>query len=147
MAAAHSCGLVPAVFSHFRPRVGPHLHSENTMAKTLGVTKVALNGNDPGTLPGTTVKLGGVTKDPRYASGVLTGFSETPVPFELRCQFIMKSATDVETIRSFEGQCDFITDVGQTYSSSDATITEPPEIGADGITCVIMGTAAVKTRG
>lgn len=117
------------------------------MAKTLGVTKVALNGNDPGTLPGTTVKLGGKTKDPRYASGVLAGFSETPVPFELRANFIMKSSTDVEAIRRFEGQCDFITDVGIVYSSTDATITEPPEIGADGISCVIMGTAAVKTKG
>lgn len=113
------------------------------MAKTLGVTLVRLNGVDYRTKPGASIKLGGKQKTPQFASGKLSGFSEVPVACEFTGSFEVMSDTDIEAIRKFEGQADFVTDVGITYSSSNATITEPPEL-QEFLGFVIMGEAAVK---
>ena len=113
-------------------------------SRVLGIVKVVFNGVDFGTKPGATMKLGGFKKTPVFGSGVLAGYSHEPEPCEVHCTLIMKSSTDTEKIRTYEGQIDYVTDIGITYSSADAVVSESVDIGADGLGVVIMGSAAVK---
>jgi tail tube protein len=115
------------------------------MSKVFNIPIVKLNGVDYRTKPGATLKLGGMKAEPRYASGKLTGFAEEPEASEFDGAFEIMSDTDIEAIRNFHGQAEYLTDVGITYASNTAQITETPELTpGDGIKFKIMGEAAVK---
>lgn len=112
--------------------------------RVIGITKVIFGGTDFGTKPGADIELGGFTKEPVFGSGVLAGATHTPVPMKVSCVLVVKSDTDVEKIRNFEGQIDFETDVGIRYSSANAWVSESVKLSQDGLAVTIMGAAAVK---
>jgi hypothetical protein len=115
------------------------------MAKVFNIPIVKLNQVDYRTLPNSTLKLGGMKGEPKYASGVLSGFAESPEAAEFDGGFEVMSDTDIEAIRNFKGQIDYVTDVGITYSSSNSQITESLELNpGDGVKVKIMGEASVK---
>lgn len=115
------------------------------MANVFNIPVVKLNSVDYRTKPGATLKLGGLKAEPRYASGKLTGFANEPEAAEFDGAFEIMSDTDLEAIRKFHGQVEFITDVGITYASSNAQLTETLELTpGDGAKFKIMGEAAVK---
>lgn len=117
------------------------------MAKVFNIPRVTLNDVDYRTKPGATLKLGGFKAEARYASGTLSGFAQEPEAAEFDGAFEIMSDTDIEAIRNFEGKADFHTDVGITYSSNGAQLTETPELTpGDGVKFKIMGQAAVRTK-
>jgi Phage tail tube protein len=114
------------------------------MAKSVGLIKVKIDGIDYGTLPDCEAELGGVTREPIYASG-RTFLPETPVACRIRLGVVIKSDTDIETIRKIDGKVvEFETDVGITYTSANCSIAAPPTISNAGARFELIGEAAVK---
>ena len=119
------------------------------MAKVFSIAKVSLNGVDHRTMSGSSLTPGGVARTSQYGSGVRVGTSEEPVGSRVTVKFHYLSDTDVLAIRNFtDGQCQVVTDVGHVWDIPNASVMNPPEIGAggEGISVEIEGDEATLIR-
>jgi Phage tail tube protein len=118
------------------------------MADVFNIPIVRLNGVDYNTKPGATLKFGGLKSEPRYASGRLSGFANEPEAAEFNGSFEVMTNSELEAVRHFRGLAEFVTDVGITYKSSNAQLTETLELTpGDGAKFKIMGDPAVMVKG
>lgn len=106
---------------------------------------VKLNGIDYRTKEGATLETGGFSRTSQYASGVRTGSSRKPMASRCTVTFEHMSDTDVDAIKNFAGDIDYITSTGQIYRAPNSQIMEPPRIQdqGNGIECVFEGEEAV----
>lgn len=116
------------------------------MAKVIGIVRVTLDGVDYGTKQGATLELGGFTKTSSFASGRRTGSSQEPAASKLAATFEGLPDTDIEAIRNFAGQVDYLSDNGIHYSCPNAETMENAKISDNGggIEVSIEGDPAVK---
>jgi len=94
--------------------------------KTVGIVKVAVDGNVLRTNPNTAkVMLGGVKRNP---VGV-HGFAEEEVPAELECEISLGQGESLEALRqTSNATIQFETDTGQTYVIREAFLEEAPAV-------------------
>lgn len=116
----------------------------------FNIAQVKLNGVPYGTKPGASINLGGVNYEIDFADGKPSGFLGTPTQAEITCNFQVRSDTDIEAIRNFQGIAEFVMlDVAgkPTYSITDSRVAETISIQpGEGIAVRIIGTPAEKTR-
>lgn len=116
------------------------------MAKVAGVVKVRLGGTDYRTKQGATLETGGERSTSQYASGARSGSSKEPVGSKITVTFELMGDTDVDAIRTFAGNAEYVTDVGKTWIAPNSEIMEPPVIrdNGGGVEVTIEGDAAVQ---
>lgn len=118
--------------------------------KNAGIVKIKIGGIDYGTKPGWKFSMGGMERTSEVASGEVDGYFETPVPAKFSGSVSIKSTTDFEALRNFNGgDVTYINDVGHEYVSANATMVKPPELadGGGGATLEIEGKPATKVAG
>ncbi len=115
------------------------------MAKVAGVVRVVLNGVDWGTKQGATLETGGSTKTSQFASGKRTGSSKEPVSSKITVTLEATTDLDIEALKNFEGQAEYITDNGIHYVAPESETMEPPKLNDNGggVEITIEGNEAV----
>ena len=111
----------------------------------VGVVKVVLNGGDYRTKQGATLEMGGEQKTSQYASGKRSGSSSEPMGSKISVTFEFMADTDLEALRDFVGQADYITDKGVMYTAPNSETMEPPKVSDNGggVELTIEGDPAV----
>lgn len=118
--------------------------------KTAGIVKIKIGGVDYGTKPGWSFDMGGVERTTEVASGEVDGTFETPVPSKFSGSVTVKSTTDLEALRNFDGgDVTYINDVGHEYVARDSTMVKPPVVMGEGqgVKLEIEGKPAIKVAG
>jgi len=114
----------------------------------LGRATISANGEQYDTVPGATLDLGGIKRNP-ITTGRRVGFSEEMVPAVLNCTVPLAAGQSLETIRNLrDATVIFECDTGQSYVIRNAFRVDTPTLkdGAGGeVTIVINGDPAEET--
>ncbi len=115
------------------------------MAKVLGRVTIIINGTPKESLPGATLKIGGLNATPINTDQLTTHDIEEYVHATITATFVLTSTADVEAVRNlrdakvtFEGN----NGVSYTVTSARSNTSGDWEIGKEGIPVQIFGNAA-----
>ena len=119
-------------------------------AVVTGTVIVRYNNLSISSKPGAKLDLGGYTRTPVFADGVLIGSSSKPEASKVSCTLAHTSSSDLDTLNNaFDGTLLFETDSGVTFTIRNAFLVKPPELTGDGgdVAVEFAGQPAVKTVG
>lgn len=111
------------------------------MATVFGRAFITIAGKRYNTKEGSTLKLGGISREPVVGDGGLAGSQEKIESGQLDCTIIATgdvSITDVQAIK--DANISFDCDNGKSFVSSDAFNGPVPELSKDGIKVTLHGT-------
>lgn len=112
--------------------------------KLFGRATIRANGQVLKTAAGSTLELGGVTRNPRPGDHNADAFTEEDTPSKIEFSVQMREGVSLVSIHAIEdGTITFECDTGQAYLINHAYSATPPMLGGDGAAkCVFQGPAA-----
>lgn len=97
--------------------------------KHLGKAYIKMDGKLLESMPGATLDLGGVERQPLIGSNAVLGYSEKPKPAMLDCKIALGIPTALEDFRTAtDVTITFEADTGQTWNMPNAWLVEPPVV-------------------
>ena len=110
------------------------------MATVFGRAFISAKGVRYNTKEGSTLKLGGISREPVVGDGGLAGSQEKIEAGELSCTIIATKDVSLEAIQAIvDANVSFDCDNGKSFVSSDAFNGPVPELSRDGIKVTFHG--------
>ena len=110
------------------------------MAKVFGRAFISAKGVRYNTKEGSSLKLGGISREPVVGDGGLAGPQEKIEAGSVECTIIATQDVSLEAIQAIvDANVSFDCDNGKSFVSSDAFNGPPPEISKDGIKVTFHG--------
>lgn len=98
------------------------------MSQISGVARIKVDSELLESLPGATLRLGGVNRKPKTGHRVY-GFSEEVVQSEVEVTIVRKNGTPIEKLRKATASLiTFEEDIGKVYMIANAVLENPPEL-------------------
>jgi hypothetical protein len=118
------------------------------MPRFVGRATITVDGVELLSMPGATIDIGGVKRNPIVTDAGVVGHAAEPVPARVECQLSMDKDTRLAAQRDWEDvTVSFACDTGQRYVIASAFSENPPKVTAkDGgqIPVALVGPAAVE---
>lgn len=95
----------------------------------LGKAYIKVDGNLLETMPGASIDIGGVTRNPVVGSNSVHGYAEQVKPSEVDCEISFGPADSLASIAGWNDvTIIFECDTGQVYGVRNAWLVDPPKL-------------------
>ncbi len=101
------------------------------MSQRMGKATIRIGSQVLDSMPGATLKLGGVNRAPVVGANKVLGFSEEPTPGMLDCTVSLAAGQSVKDLDFTDSTVTFSADTGQVWSGANAWLASPPELTAN----------------